>query len=394
VAILDIAMPNGDGLQTCAALRRMANWQGVPILILTSHHTDRALRAARRAGATGFVCKPFVASHLLLRIASLTGKADARSLHEPMVWQEPAAEERPPDNVPPVSIEWQRADTLPQQDDRFATDRAVLHDWRSMGPSEPAPQGHASARREPVELRRRRILVAEDEELTQEIVVHVLTQEGCLVHRAANGQEALAAVIRGQYDLVLMDVNMPGLGGIEAARTIRSLPNQKRSVPIVAMTANAFHLYADEMQSAGMSGYLMKPVSPSALIGCVREHLGGAPSVPSSQPNGAARALDLDLLSNEARLFAPGAMGRFLSNLATSIEEILPIVQGWVISDQADVVRRLHNLAGVAGTLGCTRLSQVARELETEPAPNEELRERFVGAARESVAAIRDYHEA
>ncbi len=75
VAILDLAMPNGDGLHTCRALRRMAAWRDVPILFLTNHHTDRALQAARRAGASGFVCKPFVPSHCSAALPLLLAEA-------------------------------------------------------------------------------------------------------------------------------------------------------------------------------------------------------------------------------------------------------------------------------------------------------------------------------
>jgi CheY-like chemotaxis protein len=273
----------------------------------------------------------------------------------------------------------------------LTTDRAVLQAYRSVDPAHPPLPARSGARREPAAPRRLRVLVAEDEELTQEIVVHILSQEGHLVDRAGNGQEALAAAIRGEYDLVLMDVNMPGLSGIEVARTIRSLPNRKAQVPIVAMTANAFHLYADEMRAAGMNGYLMKPISPSALIGCVRERLGRIHKATLRERDGLDQVLDVELLREEAKHFAPGAIGRFLDNLATSINEVLPLVQGWVSSDPVDIKRRLHNLAGVAGTLGCTRLSDAARLLETAPAVRDELLEQFVDAAQASLAAIRQH---
>jgi HPt (histidine-containing phosphotransfer) domain-containing protein len=140
-----------------------------------------------------------------------------------------------------------------------------------------------------------------------------------------------------------------------------------------------------------MNGYLMKPVSPSALIDCVRERLGSVHETTPRHHSGLGQALDVELLREEARHFAPGAIGRFLDNLATSINEVLPLVQGWVTSDPADIKGRLHNLAGVAGTLGCTRLSEVARLLETAPTVTDELLEQFADAAQASLIAIRQH---
>jgi len=387
IAILDLEMPDGDGLLACRALRQMAPWRDVPILILTKHHTDKAFQAARRAGATAFVCKPFVPSQLLRRIAGLTGQGNVVAAASPMSWAITAG---PPPDTPAEAVVWEKADAT-QQDERFSADRAVLQAYRNVDPARrvtpptPGPRHEHSAPKHP------RVLVAEDDELTQEIVVHILSQEGYLVDHVGNGQEALAAVIRGQYDLLLMDVNMPGLNGIAAARTIRSLPNQKAQVPIVSMTANAFQAYAEEMRAAGMNGYLMKPINPTALISCVHEHLGGAAAVVSCQPGNQSQTLDIDLLAREARHFAPGAIRRLLNNLAVSINEVLPVVQGWVSEDPAEVQRRMHNLAGVAGTLGCTRLSEVARTLETAPAVNGELIVQFVDAAHASLMAIEHY---
>ena len=87
-----------------------------------------------------------------------------------------------------------------------------------------------------------------------------------------NGQEAVAAVRRGHFDLVLMDVQMPNLDGMDATRAIRALPGWQ-DVPILAMTANAF---AEDRQScldAGMNDHIAKPVDPGALIATLRRWL-------------------------------------------------------------------------------------------------------------------------
>jgi CheY-like chemotaxis protein len=306
-----------------------------------------------------------------------------------MSWADRAVPTAPRDASPETFV-WERADGA-QQDDHFSADRAVLQAYRSVDPARRVSPATSSQRHERAEPCHLRVLVAEDEELTQKIVVHILRQEGYLVDHVDNGQEALAAVIRGRYDLVLMDVNMPSLNGIEAARTIRSLPNRKARVPILAMTANAFQLYAEEMRAAGMNGYLMKPINASALLDCIREHLSGTTRQTPREHECQGQALDLELLRQEARHMAPGAIRRFLDNLGVSINEVLPLVQGWISADPVDVKRRLHNLAGVAGTLGCTRLSQVARTLETAPTVDDALIEQFADAAHASLTAIAQY---
>ena len=384
VAILDLAMPHGDGLQTCAALRRMANWRHVPILILTSYHTDAALRAARCAGVSGFVCKPFVSSELLRRIASLTGDRTAPRQHAQMVWKRRTLDRDPAEGAE-SGVPWERSNAM------FSpSSNAILQAYRGAASMNCGASNNSDCENAAPE--HRRILLAEDETTTREIVGHLLAQEGYQVDTAANGREALSAVIVGNYDLVLMDVRMPTLSGTEVTRLIRSLPNAKRHTPVIAMTANAFNLFAQEMQEAGMNGYLMKPVSAPALLDCVRQHLDGeAQPAEYDRQTGPARLLDLERLRDEARLFAPGAMGRFLDNLAISIEEILTRVQGWVSTEPAELRRRLHNMTGVAGTLGCTALSEVARDLEAEAAPSDALRQRFIATARASLAAIRQY---
>ena len=390
VAILDLAMPNGDGLQTCAALRQLPDWQTVPILILTSFHTDTALRAARRAGVSDFVCKPFVPSELLQRVAGMTGEGTAPRPREPMVWRQSS-----PGDANLVERSASPTPWTPggeQQIDPFGQQHAVLQVYRRL----PATGTNAQCTSEGPDAppQHRRILVAEDEKLTREIVSYVLRHEKYLVDVVTSGQEAVAAVVRGHYDLVLMDVRMPVVNGTDATRMIRSLPNRKRHTPVIAMTANAFKTFAQEMRAAGMNDYLMKPVSPEALLACVRQHLGGGRKAMPSHPDRPAQTLELDRLQDEGRLFAPGAMGRFLDNLAASVEEALLCVQGWVTTEPIDLHRRLHNLAGVAGTLGCAALSEVARDLEADPMPSDALRERFIETAHRTLTAVRQHRSA
>ena len=120
-----------------------------------------------------------------------------------------------------------------------------------------------------------RVLLVEDEPVNQLIAHTLLTQAGLHVHCASDGEQAVAAAAADRYDLILMDLQMPRMNGIDAARRIRALPGQ-RSTPIVALTANAFLEDRQACLEAGMNDFLAKPFAPAALYGVVQRWLNGA----------------------------------------------------------------------------------------------------------------------
>ena len=107
-----------------------------------------------------------------------------------------------------------------------------------------------------------RVLLAEDNPVNALLARALLTRAGCTVDRAGEGQEAVASALAHPYDLILMDMRMPGMSGLDAARAIRGAG---RSTPIVALTANAFDDDRRACLQAGMDGFLSKPLDPAAL---------------------------------------------------------------------------------------------------------------------------------
>lgn len=124
------------------------------------------------------------------------------------------------------------------------------------------------------------ILLAEDNELNQEIAVTILEEDGCTVDVAANGAEAVEKVLRSEaapYDLVLMDLQMPVMDGFEAIKTIRAMEDPKLArLPIVVMTADVFEESRQRTLAAGIDGYLAKPIDTGKLFATLQTILGRA----------------------------------------------------------------------------------------------------------------------
>ena len=111
-----------------------------------------------------------------------------------------------------------------------------------------------------------RVLLAEDNAVNALLARALLTRAGCTVDRAGGGEEAVAAALAHPYDLILMDMRMPGMSGLDAARAIRAAGC---ATPMVALTANAFDDDRRACREAGMDGFLTKPLDPAALDGAL-----------------------------------------------------------------------------------------------------------------------------
>jgi CheY-like chemotaxis protein len=148
---------------------------------------------------------------------------------------------------------------------------------QEQAPPSAPPRPH-SARERLAELARsapRRILLAEDNAVNQEVAVALIGSAGLTVDVAADGRQAVDMVKSGDYALVLMDVQMPVMDGLDATRAIRLLP-QGAELPILAMTANAFDEERQRCLDAGMDDHVAKPVVAEQLFATLHDWLSGA----------------------------------------------------------------------------------------------------------------------
>jgi signal transduction histidine kinase/ActR/RegA family two-component response regulator len=127
------------------------------------------------------------------------------------------------------------------------------------------------------------ILVAEDNAIMRTLISKLLARRGYQPDMVCNGEEAIAAILKKRYDVVLMDMQMPQMDGISATAAIRASDSPHRNVPIIALTANALAGQRETCLAAGMNGFLTKPIHPDALYGELRRWSPGNAATPATE---------------------------------------------------------------------------------------------------------------
>ena len=217
--------------------------------------------------------------------------------------------------------------------------------------------GEAAAVREG---RRLRVLLAEDNLTNRVVSVTRLEMLGHRVDAVASGGEALAAVQAAAYDLVLMDVMMPGMDGLAATRAIRALPGETGRLPIVALTANVFRHHQEACLAAGMNDFLGKPFTPAQLLRVIERNAG------RPQPGGVA-AGDRGAFQQLADAIGEAAAGDVLASFVHEAEARLARLHAAAADDWPAVKAEAQALAETARSIGLDRVAAAADRLARSP---------------------------
>jgi signal transduction histidine kinase/CheY-like chemotaxis protein len=216
--LADVHMPEMDGFELVASIRDMPQFDHATVLMLTSGENQGDVARCREAGAAAYLTKPVARADLHKAVIEALG---------------PSAKPR-------------------------ETGYAAL-------PRIPAPRASSGLR----------ILLAEDNIVNQRLALRILQKEGHAVVVAANGLETLVEFAKSEFDVILMDVQMPLMDGFEATAAIRkSEIVTRKHVPVIAMTAHAMSGDRERCLAAGMDDYVSKPIGARALLDTIEKHYG------------------------------------------------------------------------------------------------------------------------
>jgi signal transduction histidine kinase/DNA-binding response OmpR family regulator len=237
------------------------------------------------------------------------------------------------------------------------------------------------------------VLLVEDNKINRTFALALLTKAGHRTDIAENGLQAVDAVARADYDVILMDIQMPEMDGIQATKKIREMPAPKREVPIIALTAHALAGAREDYIAAGMDDYLSKPVSPTVLLSKLAEIADRlAPSRPRPAAPAEFASPDLTALLTKAGIEATAL--ETLEAVMTQ-EEASEFVEAFRVELAMRVSRMLqagstealagdaHALIGTAGNVGAMKVSQLAGSVEKSCKAGE------LAAAQATVAVLR-----
>jgi len=225
---------------------------------------------------------------------------------------------------------------------------AASHDAAEAEKSPPAP------------VRALRILVAEDNPVNQRLLVRLLAKRGHAVALVSNGREAVEALSSQKFDIALLDVQMPEMGGMEATAAIRAEEYGKHGpggaashIPIVAITANAMKGDRERCLAAGMDGYIAKPIKQQELFGVI-ENMSIIKELNTSVAfDGSLFDGDPDFLAEIVNLFLE-TYPVLLSEIETAVLE----------KDAAALGRAAHTMKGAVANFGARAVVDQAKELE------------------------------
>ena len=301
LAIVDMLMPVIDGLTLARSIRADASLAATHIIMLTSLSERLPADVMRSTGIDATLTKPVKQSSLFDAIVSaMAGKESVKRFHDAV---------RP-----------------------------------------------AESMRDDV-----RVLVAEDNAVNQKVALRQLQRFGIAADAVGNGAEALEALGRMRYDLVLMDVQMPEMDGLEATRAIRAREAGAMHTPIVALTANALEGDRERCLAAGMDDYLSKPVAEIELARVIDRWVPARERAPED-PIAEGTVEYLRELGNSDENFFRDLVAMYEEDAAMRIEAIRRAI---AMDNASDLASAAHALKSSAGNVGATMVRALAEQLET-----------------------------
>jgi two-component system sensor histidine kinase/response regulator len=305
VIVLDVQLPGMDGFTLAEHIRARPDAAAAKLLMLTSAGAPGDAARSKQLGVAAYLTKPVKQADLRRALLSALGAAVIAAPIEPL---------------------------------------------------------SASAPGRPL-----RILLAEDNPMNQKLAARLLEKHGHTVVVAANGREAIEAVERSTFDLVLMDVQMPEMDGFQATAILRERERATgRHLPIIAMTAYAMTGDRERCLEAGMDGYVSKPVRPDELYAVIA---GLSPSAAVSSPNGQANGTR-DVVDWNAALLNVGRDADLLRELIDVFRNECPrwladLRDGLSRGEPERVKAAAHPLKGSLATFAARPACDAARKLET-----------------------------
>jgi len=294
LAILDAQMPGRDGFQLAEDIRADHSLRTTRLLMLTSAGQRGDAQRCRDLGIHGYLTKPVSRADLLDMVAGILSR---------------------PEGTPEVVTRH-----------RIAESRRHLT-----------------------------ILLAEDNPVNQEVAATMLRKRGHHVDLVSTGTAAVAAVSRGHYDVVLMDIQMPEMDGLDATRAIRAMPTHS-DLPVVALTAHALAEERQNCLAAGMNAYVTKPFKAFELFAAAEGW--GARTAPPPVDLAAFRREMADAGASDA---VDGIVESFLAAAAARTNAMALAVEA---EDVAEVARLAHAFKSSAAQLGARKLAETLKDIE------------------------------
>lgn len=210
------------------------------------------------------------------------------------------------------------------------------------------------------------VLVVEDNPVNRQVAAAMLERLGCQVSLAESGEQALQAVRQEAFDLVLMDVQMPGMDGLETVRRLRELGGWPAQVPVVAMTAGGPGAEQARCLAAGMSDYLTKPLDRDALAASLQGlRRRSVPTVADDARSTPGEPIDEATLGELVESVGEAGLAALIALYRRQLaERLVELEQAVMSGDARRVGQAAHQLKGESSTLGAVRVADLAEQLE------------------------------